>query len=221
MRDDAYQSSGFIDYRKSTDVILQHAVCRIDDRCVGIDGYDLSGHDLMRAHFTISWLLGKPISRRGINMPTRHFIDAALHRWQRRAREIDVKLMKSLYLRRLVRHLGKSGMGNRYRSSLGAAHNVNPGFELLGERVDDAGAQAGFCLRKDTNRRADPVVRNRKLPIRSGDGESDGYLTIGSVVGEGVLERIQYEFGDDQAEAYGLTRGHVPASLATFSVVGR
>ena len=85
-------------------------------------------------------------------------------------------------------------MGNQYRSSLGAAHHVNPGLELLGERVDDAGAQARFCLRKDTNRCANPVIRNRKLTIRSSDGESDSYLTIGSVVGEGVLERIQNEF---------------------------
>src|SRR5579872_2365231 len=116
--------------------------------------------------------------------------------------------MKSLYLRRLVRQLRKSGVGNQYRGTLGAAHHVYPGFELLGERVDDAGAQAGFCLRKDTDRCANPVVSNRKLPIRSSDRKSDGYLPIDSVVGEGVLERIQNEFGDDQAEAYGLTRGH-------------
>jgi hypothetical protein len=67
----------------------------------------------------------------------------------------------------------------------------------LGKRVDDARAQARFCLRENANRRANPIVRNRKLPVRSSDGESDSYLTIGSVVGEGVLERIQNEFCDD------------------------
>ena len=61
-------------------------------------------------------------------------------------------------------------------------------------RVDDAGAKATFCLRKDTNGCTNAVVHNRKLPIRSSDGESDSYLTFGSVVGEGVLERIQNEF---------------------------
>src|SRR3984893_19563916 len=54
LRDDADQPSGFIDHRKSTDVIPQHAVCCVDDRSVDSDGYNLSCHDLMCAHFTIS-----------------------------------------------------------------------------------------------------------------------------------------------------------------------
>ena len=66
-------------------------------------------------------------------------------------------------MRRLVRDLRKSGVGSQYRGSLGTAHHINPGFELLGERVDDAGAQARFCLRKNTNRCANPVVRNKRL----------------------------------------------------------
>jgi hypothetical protein len=49
---------------------------------------------------------------------------------------------------------------------------------------------------------------SRPKPICSSDGKSDSYLPIDSVVGEGVFERIQNEFRDDQAEAYGLTRGH-------------
>src|ERR1700694_2791770 len=50
LRDDADQSSGFVDYWKSTDVILQHGVCCFDDRSAGSDGYNPSCHDLMRAH---------------------------------------------------------------------------------------------------------------------------------------------------------------------------
>jgi hypothetical protein len=51
-------------------------------------------------------------------------------------------------------------MGDGDRGSLAVTHNIDTGFELLSERVDDAGAQAGFCLRKDTNWCANPVVRN-------------------------------------------------------------
>jgi hypothetical protein len=41
---------------------------------------------------------------------------------------------------------------------LGAAQNVNPGFDLLGERVDDAVSETGFRLREDANRCADSVA---------------------------------------------------------------
>ncbi len=122
----------------------------------------------------------------------------------------------STYLWRLVWHLRKGGVGDHDRRSLAAAHHVNPGSELFGERVDDAGAQTGFCLREHPYRRADSVIRNRELPIRSSNGESDGDLTVSSVVGEGVLERIQNEFRDDQAEAYGLTRGHSTCIAGQF-----
>jgi len=79
---------------------------------------------------------------------------------------------------------------------------------LLSERVDDTGAQTRFCLCKDANRCADSVVRNRKLPIRSSNGEADSYLAIRSVIHEGVLEGIENEFCNDQAQAYGLSRGY-------------
>ena len=46
---------------------------------------------------------------------------------------------------------------------------------------------------------ADPVVHDRKLPIRSSNGETDGYITtIGSAVGEGLLE--QYPGGSKPSE---------------------
>ena len=78
----------------------------------------------------------------------------------------------------------------------------------MSERVDDTGAQTRFCLCKDANRCADSVVRNRKLPIRSSNGEADSYLAIRSVIHEGVLEGIENEFCNDQAQAYGLSRGY-------------
>jgi len=62
-----------------------------------------------------------------------------------------------------------------------ATHEVNLGIELLGQRIDDAGAEATFCVRKHANRCAEAIIDNRKLPIRSSDGESDGYLTVNSV----------------------------------------
>ena len=112
-------------------------------------------------------------------------------------------------------------MGYRHRRSRAATRDVNLGIELLGQRVYYAGAEATFCLRKDANWRADPIIDNRKLPIRSSGGESDSYLPIDSVVGEGVLECVQNEFCDDQAEAYGLTRADSTCIAGHFQCVGR
>ena len=57
-------------------------------------------------------------------------------------------------------HLCKSSAGDGHGRPLGAAQNVNPGFELLGERVDDAGSEAGFRLGEDANGCADSVAGN-------------------------------------------------------------
>jgi hypothetical protein len=84
-------------------------------------------------------------------------------------------------------HLQKSGMRDGHDRPLGPAQNFNPGIELLGERLDDAGAEPGFCWSKDAGLAADPVVRNRKLSIGTGDVIRDGYLMIGCVVAERVL----------------------------------
>src|ERR1700681_1013980 len=70
LRDDADQRSGFIDHRKSTDVMLQHVVCCFDDKSVGSDGYNLPRHDLMCAHLR-SPGRDKDASTRGVSMAKR------------------------------------------------------------------------------------------------------------------------------------------------------
>src|SRR6185312_1760967 len=54
LRDDPYQSAGRIDYRKAADVMLQHGFRGLEDAGVGRDRDDGAGHDLVRAHMTVS-----------------------------------------------------------------------------------------------------------------------------------------------------------------------
>jgi hypothetical protein len=68
-----------------------------------------------------------------------------------------------------------------------ATRSDDLGIELLGQRLDDAGAEAGFRLGKDAVRFPGPVVSNRKLPIRSGNIKRDVDLPIICNVVECVL----------------------------------
>jgi hypothetical protein len=60
-----------------------------------------------------------------------------------------------------LHHFGKSRVSDRYGRSLGAAQDLDPGIELLGERLYNASAEPGFYERKFAGRLADPVVGNR------------------------------------------------------------
>src|ERR1700680_2549775 len=80
---------------------------------------------------------------------------------------------------------------------------------------DDAGADPSFLLSKDAVRPADPVVGDRKLPIHPCGIILDDYLTITLVVGECMLQSIDYKFCDDQPEALGLT-GSRTSSVAAY-----
>lgn len=86
-----------------------------------------------------------------------------------------------------------------------AAQSYNLGIELLRKRVDDAGAKPGLWLGKDALRFADPVVTDRKLPIRSGNIKCNGDLPVFSIFAECMLYRIDDELRDDQSEALGVT----------------
>lgn len=61
----------------------------------------------------------------------------------------------------------KGGVSDRHGRSAGATQRFNLGVELFSERVDDAGAKPSFWLGKDAVRRANSVVGDRELPIRS------------------------------------------------------
>src|SRR5664279_2770554 len=81
----------------------------------------------------------------------------------------------------------KGGMSNRHRRSLGTARSDNLGIELLCKRLDDAGSQAGFRLRKNPIGFANSVVGNRKFPIGPGYVIRNGNLSILRVIVEGVF----------------------------------
>lgn len=86
-----------------------------------------------------------------------------------------------------------------------AAQSYNLCIELLSKRVDDTGAKPGLWLGKDALRFADPIVSDRKLPIRSGNIECDGDLPVFCIFAECMLYRIDNELRDDQSEALGFT----------------
>src|ERR1700733_16199391 len=84
------------------------------------------------------------------------------------------------------------------------------------QRLDDTGAKSGLSLREAAVRFANPVVRNRKLPIRSDHVICDGDLAFGLIVAEGMLERIHDEFGHDQAQTLSLARRSPPSLTNHF-----
>src|SRR5271154_1114939 len=72
------------------------------------------------------------------------------------------------------------------------------------QRLDDTSAKAGLSSSEAAVRFANPIVRDRKLPVRSDHVIGDGDLAFGLVVGKGVLECIHDEFGHDQAKTLSL-----------------
>ena len=104
-------------------------------------------------------------------------------------------------------------MSDRHGRALRAGQSFNLGIELLRKRLDDARAESEFFLSEDAVRLANPIVSDRKLPIRSGHIIRDGDLTFDFIVGERMLQRIHDEFSHDQAETLGLT-GRSAASFA-------
>src|ERR1700719_1065792 len=77
----------------------------------------------------------------------------------------------------------KGGVSDRYGRSLGPAHNLDLGAELMRERVDDGRAEPGFCLGNGAVRSANSVVNDRKLPIRPSDLIGDRYLAMFRIQG--------------------------------------
>jgi hypothetical protein len=61
------------------------------------------------------------------------------------------------------------------------------GAELLHERRDDACTESGFRLSNGAIRPPNPIVGDRKFPIRSGHIERDCNLTFNYFIGERML----------------------------------
>src|SRR5271157_1885010 len=109
----------------------------------------------------------------------------------------------------------ESGVSDRHGRALRAGRSFNGGIELLRKRLDDASPESSLWLSKDTVRLADPIVSDRKLPIRSIDIICDDYPTIDFIGGERMLQSIHNKFGHDQAKTLGLTRSRT-ASFASY-----
>src|SRR5947209_11558491 len=78
-------------------------------------------------------------------------------------------------------------VGDRHRRAVRIHQNLHVSIELLGECLDDAGAQPGSRLIHAAVRRADPIVGNRKPPVHLRGAISDDYLAVGRVIGEAML----------------------------------
>lgn len=108
-------------------------------------------------------------------------------------------------------------MSDRHCCALCTGQSFNLGTKLLRQRLDDARTEPAFWLSKDPIWPANPVVNDRKLPIRSLDVVRDGDLTFGGIAaGERMLQGIHDEFGSDQAETLGLAR---PARAAARPIL--
>ena len=92
-------------------------------------------------------------------------------------------------------------MSDRYGRALGPGCGRELGVELMGEGLDDAGAKSGLSLSENTVRLADPIIGDRKLPIRSDHIIGDGDPASDLFVGKRMLERVHDELGHDQAES--------------------
>src|ERR1700719_4929578 len=106
----------------------------------------------------------------------------------------------------------ESRVSNRYGRALGAGQGFDLSIELMCQRLDDTGAKSGLALGKAAGRLANPIVSDRKLPIRSDHVIGDGDPAFGLIVGEGVLERVHDELGHAQAQTLRLA-GRGAASL--------
>src|ERR1700688_5237951 len=117
-----------------------------------------------------------------------------------------------LFLGGLDDFLWESGVSNRYGRALRAGQGFDLSIELMRQRLDDTGAKSGLALGKAAGRLANPIVGDRKLPIRSDHVVGDSDPAFGLIVGEGVLERVHDELGHDQAKTLSLA-GRGAASL--------
>src|SRR6185295_6254453 len=101
----------------------------------------------------------------------------------------------------------ESGVGDRHGRAPRVGQCFNLGIELMRKRFDDAGAESDFLLSKDVILSANPVVGDRQLPVRSGPIITNADFTDDFLVGKRMLESIHNEFGDNKADALGLTGG--------------
>src|SRR5580700_8034571 len=100
-------------------------------------------------------------------------------------------------------------MRNRHGRAPRAGQSFDLSIELMRQRLDDTCAKSRLSWGKAAVRLANPIVGDRKLPIRSDHVIGDDDLALGFIVGERMLERIHDEFSHDQAKTLSLAgRGY-------------
>ena len=99
-------------------------------------------------------------------------------------------------------------MGDRDCRALGVRHGIHTSAELFGECLDDDRAQSrsGLIQIQMALRRPNSIVGNRKSPVCFSRLVGDDKPASGPVSDKGVLERIDHELGDNEADAYRLRR---------------
>ena len=95
-------------------------------------------------------------------------------------------------------------MRERHVHACLTAVDFDPCIEVLRERLDEGCSQAALRRRAYDIRLSDPIIRHRKLPIRSVDLVADDDPTVWPVFGKCVFQSVDHELGDDKAEADGL-----------------
>ena len=112
-------------------------------------------------------------------------------------------------------------MRERHVHACLTAVDFDPCIEVLRERLDEGCSQAALRRRAYDIRLSDPIIRHRKLPIRSVDLVADDDPTVWPVFGKCVFQSVDHELGDDKAEADGFGGQAVPPLTRTCSVIGR
>lgn len=91
-----------------------------------------------------------------------------------------------------------------------AARYFDLRFQLIGECIDEGCAQAALLDCFVSFGPSDAVVGNRQLPIRPIYLVTDRYGGRRLLIGEGIFQSIDHEFGDDKTETDGIGRGDPP-----------
>ena len=108
--------------------------------------------------------------------------------------------------------------GGAVRGRLG---NLDTAVELLGERFDNAGAEAVRRPFRFGRSLADAVVGDGKPPVRPGHFVGDQNRAGLGLVDEGVLQRIDHQLGDDESDADRLVGRDPAVARRTLSAIGR
>ena len=112
-------------------------------------------------------------------------------------------------------------MGDGGGGAFRRADTLHAGFQLLGERLHETGAQPAGLRTVSEIRLAHAVIGDGQRPVCTIDRIGHNDLTSPLVVWKGVLQGVDDEFRHDQAEAHRLKDDAVPSSARTLRESGR